>query len=232
MKTVVVGIGLLWLLAAPAAAQPMPNRSAEVAQVVQQPHVRGLFGSEDGRRQILAWIAAALNPADGSNWGLLRKMDVPGGRVPADILVWRPTLEHVDVLTDTGPAWIQHPRIELNWVWEPAPPVGLPPPVPAPPPTGSGGTVPTPPGTGASVFDAAEIVRRQMVLENELLIIKAEGRETQAITADAVREIKEHRAGVQNVWLKVAAVGGPLVTGLLTWWKLRATPAAPASGAP
>jgi hypothetical protein len=94
-----------------------PNRAAEVAQIVGG--VRQLFGSEDGRREILKVICRELNKTDGDNWGLLSKDD-RGGFVPADIIVWRPTLEHFDVLTDTGPVWGERGQIPPSWSWKAA----------------------------------------------------------------------------------------------------------------
>ena len=95
----------------------IPNRTNEVAAIVAHP--MDLFGSEDGRRRILDVICAGLNVQDGGNWGKLEK---PGPRTPADIIVWRPTLEHADVLTDSGPMWHVHGPIQPDWKWVPGQP--------------------------------------------------------------------------------------------------------------
>jgi hypothetical protein len=89
-----------------------PDRSQQVVTVVNQ-H-QDLFGSEEGRRQILAYVCAALNVTDGGDWGLLLK---PGGKIPADIIVWRLTREHIDVLTDTAATWIPKGVIAPDWEW-------------------------------------------------------------------------------------------------------------------
>jgi hypothetical protein len=63
---------------------------------------------------VLRGLCGDLNGLDGGRWGLLLKND---GRIPADILVWRPTREHFDVLSDFGPAWQNDGVIADNWNW-------------------------------------------------------------------------------------------------------------------
>ena len=89
-----------------------PDRSQEVTTIVN--NHRELFGSEDGRREICRAVCKALNPTDGGNWGLLLK---PPDRIPADIIVWKPTREHFDILTDTDPTWIAKGVIPDVWQW-------------------------------------------------------------------------------------------------------------------
>lgn len=93
---------LLCLLPRLAVAQSAPDRAGEVDTIVRA-HPE-FFGSDDARRDGLKVIVCALNTHDGGNWGRLVKLD-QGGKIPADHIVWRPTREHFDVLTDTGPMW-------------------------------------------------------------------------------------------------------------------------------
>jgi hypothetical protein len=112
--------------------QPMPDRAGDVAAIVNAG--LELFAQGDaGRLELLKRICAVLNTHDFGAWGLLEK---PGPRIPADIIVWHPTLDHVDVLSDGGPVWIPRGTIAEDWRWILAPPPGEPPPPPPPPPIG------------------------------------------------------------------------------------------------
>lgn len=131
---------LALLIATSAFAQSAPDRRGEVAGIARA-HPE-MFGSDETRRDGLKIIVCGLNQDDGGNWGRLVKND-QGGKIPADIIVWRPTREHFDVLTDSGPNWGPAGVLEnLAWQWSPVdcgaaappPPVVTPPP-PAPPPT-------------------------------------------------------------------------------------------------
>lgn len=124
----------------PVSAQSAPDRSGDVARLVAQ-HPETFRGDpstvDDRKRALLPIIVRELNVQDGGRWGLLTKTD-QGGKVPADVIVWRPTLEHFDVLTDRGPMWGPHgPVSNPAWVWtavtgSPEPPSGpADPPVPS-----------------------------------------------------------------------------------------------------
>jgi predicted double-glycine peptidase len=65
--------------------------------------------------------------------------------------------------------------------------------------------------------DSPDVLVQLSTIQNELLIIKTEGRATRAVADEAVKEIKAHREGVSKVWTRVAAIAGPIVTGLVTW---------------
>lgn len=123
----------------PVSAQSAPDRSGDVARIVSQ-HPEAFRGDpatvDDRKRALLPIIVRELNVRDGGRWGLLTKTD-QGGKVPADVIVWRPTLEHFDVLTDRGPMWGPHgPLQNPAWLWtavsgSPEPPSGpADPPVP------------------------------------------------------------------------------------------------------
>lgn len=106
----------------PTGGGAMPNRSAEVAAIVAQ-HPQYFDGTDDSRRDLVGIVARDLNatiPADGNNWGLLIKNDRTPPFIPVDIIVWKPTLEHVDVLSATAAIWIEHPAIPPEWAWHPA----------------------------------------------------------------------------------------------------------------
>ena len=72
-----------------------PDRSGEAAAVVNQ-H-RDLLGTDDSRRLILPYICAALNVLDNGQWGLLEKQERTPPFVPSDIIVWKPTMEAIQV---------------------------------------------------------------------------------------------------------------------------------------
>lgn len=104
----------------PVSAQSAPDRSGDVARIVSQ-HPEAFRGDpatvDDRKRALLPIIVRELNVRDGGRWGLLTKTD-QGGKVPADVIVWRPTLEHFDVLTDRGPMWGPHgPLQNPAWLW-------------------------------------------------------------------------------------------------------------------
>lgn len=190
---------LLYLLSpcAVLAQQPMPNRSAVVKTLVEQKYQALFDGTDDRRRTILGLLCADITPQDGDLWGMLIKHDRNPPFIPVDILVWQPTLEHVDVLTENGPAWIPHPPIPPQWAWLPCP--SGPPPTPVPP------LLPQPVGDVLAEVRAAKTIAEQ----------------ARELAAEAVSEIKAHRAGVQNTWLKVTAIAGPILTAILTWLQMR-----------
>lgn len=118
-------------VASPAAAQTAPDRSSAVSQIVSRN--TKYFTGDDGRRELLVVIACELNKTDAGNWGRLAKND-RGGFIPADILVWKPTLEHFDVLTDSGAMWNPDGPIQPSWAWSPVNCAGAPVPTPDPGP--------------------------------------------------------------------------------------------------
>lgn len=136
MRTLAVVAFVFAAVASPAHAQA-PNRADAVARITAV-HPE-FFGSDDTRRDGLKTIVCELNKQDGGAWGELSKND-QGGRIPADIIVWGPTREHFDVLTDTGPFWGSD-GVLTNPAWQwlavacaPPPPVFVPPTPPAQPP--------------------------------------------------------------------------------------------------
>lgn len=131
---------IVLVAAVPVSAQSAPDRSGDVARIVSQ-HPEAFRGDpatvDDRKRALLPVIVRELNVQDGGRWGLLTKTD-QGGKVPADVIVWRPTLEHFDVLTDRGPMWGPHGPVQNPaWLWtavsgSPEPPAGpADPPVPS-----------------------------------------------------------------------------------------------------
>lgn len=127
-------IGLL-LLSTPLFAQSLPDRSNEVRNLVTGKYAGMLNGDENRRREVLGLVCGDLNLIDGGKWGFLIKSDRNPPFIPSDILVWQPTREHVDVLTDNGPAWIVHEAIPAQWNWQICPaaaPTPTPGPLPAP----------------------------------------------------------------------------------------------------
>jgi hypothetical protein len=99
-----------------------PNRKAAVQQAFQSLTIVPKTESDEGRRQNLFAVGRYLNTLDNGQWGCLVKTD-QGGKIPADILVWRDTREHFDVITgDGGPAWIAYGTVpKPEWVWRAIP---------------------------------------------------------------------------------------------------------------
>lgn len=92
---------------------PMPNRKTEVAAIAAR--YPQAFGPPDEtvdarRRLLMPIICRELNKLDGGNWALINRLDrndedPKPGRLTSDALAWRPTREHVDVLSANGPMW-------------------------------------------------------------------------------------------------------------------------------
>ena len=213
-----VAAALIVSMVSPAFAQAMPDRRQD-AQVVADAHPE-LWTGTDNKRQLAGMICTVLNRTDSGLWGLMRKDDRTPPYIPEDIVMWRPTRAHVDVLHDSGVVpWIVHTETPTTWTWVSCGDTSTDPPPPSPPPQ--------PP-----LLDVVWFQQKLMELHNELLIVKAEARDTKsllaqgqamitALTTEAVTQIKEHRQGVQKVWLKVSAIAGPILTAIFTWLKLR-----------
>lgn len=116
-----------------------PDRRAEVAKVVAGHPPAVESPTDEARRALLFDIVRVLVALDGASWGVLVKTD-QNNKIPADIIVWRETMEHFDVLTGSDPpgspvraSWgpagvVQNPR----WIWQAVP--GVTPPQPPEPP--------------------------------------------------------------------------------------------------
>jgi hypothetical protein len=104
-----------------------PDRSAEVrAFYASHPeHFTADRHDENRRRSLPALIAhlEAGNPGDRGKWGVLVKTD-RANKVPCDVIVWKDTGEHFDIMTSTGGMWEAHGPISVNgggaWFWAPA----------------------------------------------------------------------------------------------------------------
>jgi hypothetical protein len=103
-----------------------PNRKKEVEAICRRyPQAFGPPSeTQDARRRLLIPIVAReLNKKDGGNWGVLyrndRQDDDPmPGRLTSDVIVWKPTMEHFDVLTANGAMWQGHgPITDPDWDW-------------------------------------------------------------------------------------------------------------------
>lgn len=105
----------------PTGVGAFPDRSAQIPAIVAA-NIGLLDGNDNHKRDLCGIIARALNvnnPGDGNNWGLLEKTDRVPPFVATDILVWKPTLDHVDVLTDTGATWSPDGIItNPAWLWK------------------------------------------------------------------------------------------------------------------
>lgn len=102
----------------------VPNRAREVKAIAAK--YPQSFGPPDDtldarRRLLMPIICKELNKLDGGNWALLNRLDRQDedpkpGRLTSDVLVWKPTKEHVDVLSGSGAMWQVHPVItDPDW---------------------------------------------------------------------------------------------------------------------
>lgn len=102
----------------------IPNRSKEVKAIAAK--YPQSFGPPDEtidarRRLLMPILARELNKLDGENWYLLNRLDRQDedpkpGRLTSDVLVWKPTKEHVDVLSASGAMWsVLGPVTDPDW---------------------------------------------------------------------------------------------------------------------
>lgn len=103
-----------------------PDRSNEVRELVAaHPEIFTAERHDEHRRRFLPTICATLNDVERltgnpEEWGVLVKRDRTPWVIPADVIVWRLTGEHFDVMTGTGAAWqprgpIQDQSDEWRW---------------------------------------------------------------------------------------------------------------------
>ena len=132
-----------------------PDRSQEVKQIVLTKATLPFSSDVDRRAFLVEVLVPSLKQLD-PQWAYLVKTE-QNNKIPADIIVWTPTMEHFDVLTDSGPAWIPAGVI-TNPAWVPGPIASQPGPTPTPPPATTGG------------FDAAPILAQlnNIALQNKL----------------------------------------------------------------
>ena len=103
-----------------------PDRSATVRAfyAVHPEHFTADRHDENRRRSLPALIThlETMHPTDRGKWGVLVKTD-RGNRIPCDVLVWRDTGEHFDVMNSQGGMWDPHGPISANgggaWFWAP-----------------------------------------------------------------------------------------------------------------
>ena len=157
-----------------------PDRSAAVlAFYAGHPeHFTADRHDENRRRSLPALIAhlETVNPGDRGKWGVLVKTD-RNNKIPCDVIVWKDTGEHFDIMTSTGGMWEAHGPISVNgggaWFWAPATvvdpngeeralqgPPFEPPPIPDPEPR------PTP------TVDLAPIVRKVDALRADVAALR------------------------------------------------------------
>ena len=91
----------------------VPNRSADV-QAICAAHPEAFppgDANDPARLQLLTETMVpeinAAHPEDHGNWGVLTKTD-QGGKIPCDVMVWRPGTVTIDVMTGTGASWDVH----------------------------------------------------------------------------------------------------------------------------
>lgn len=134
------------------------------------------FASDDRRRIVLFKIINYLNVNfDGGKWGALVKNDRTPPFIPTDIIVWRDTREHFDILTDGGPMWGANGVIDNpEWQWQEAPNAGpIPGPVPQPEPTPAPTPGPTP--SHDPMLDEIHADNLQIIDQNNRLLVTMHG---------------------------------------------------------
>jgi len=170
----------------------VPNRKAVIESVMAMFAAQTVAPAAEidgiGRR-LLPHFIEAMPIAERSNWGVLRKST---GTFPYDILVWKPTREHIDVLTSravsgdeqhdkTGPrrligTWGNVgvlPRLDWTWCdWRQSGIVPLESAVVEPPAPPVEPPVPPPVPPDQSV-PLVELVQRVSVLEAKFAALKA-----------------------------------------------------------
>jgi hypothetical protein len=177
-----------------------PDRSIAVAdyismfpQTFEDEHGAKL-GKDDPRVDtqrlaLLPGLIRVLNTLDGGEWGLCSKDD-QGGKIPSDIVVWRPTREHFDVMTGTGPSWQPRGVMPLAWTWKAVPPIAAPP-VVAPP------VVEPPPDAPPPADDASHIDHLEEIFH---VFVFAIGQLQQSITALDARLGQLQQDGIKIKW--------------------------------
>lgn len=139
-----------------------PDRSREVREILGTVPVAVKTVADVGRRTNLFLIARVLNRLEASpEWGVLTKTD-QGNKIPGDILVWRSTMEHFDVITGAGlPAWQPDGIVpSARWIWTAVDGEGPPPPPPPPPPASA---------TLEEVADRLTLIEGELVALRHLL---------------------------------------------------------------
>lgn len=157
-----------------------PNRREFIANLFSSGAITALpeTDADDGRRSNLYRIIAALNVADGGQWGCLVKTD-QGGKVPADIIVWRSTMEHFDILAGGGggPVWKESGIVPNDtWIWKAVGGVDVPngPETPNTPETPNNGTVVPAADFVAAVLSFIEDARAKLgVMHQDILATKS-----------------------------------------------------------
>jgi hypothetical protein len=104
-----------------------PDRSATVrAFYASHPeHFTTERHDEDRRKSLPALIAhlETVNPGDRGKWGVLVKTD-RNNKIPCDVIVWKDTGDHFDIMDSQGGMWGAHGPISVNgggaWFWAPA----------------------------------------------------------------------------------------------------------------
>jgi hypothetical protein len=104
-----------------------PDRSATVrAFYAGHPEHFTTDRHDENRRRSLPALITHLevtHPGDRGKWGVLVKTD-RNLKVPCDVIVWKDTGEHFDVMDSQGGLWNAHGPISVNgggaWFWAPS----------------------------------------------------------------------------------------------------------------
>jgi hypothetical protein len=113
--------------ATPEPAAFVPNRFADV-EAICLAHPESFPPGADNDAARLQLLTETMvpqinrdHPEDGGNWGVLTKTD-QGGKIPCDVMVWRPGTVTIDVMTGTGASWDVHGAANNPlWLWTACP---------------------------------------------------------------------------------------------------------------
>ena len=109
----------------------MESRQSVVQTVLDsRPEWRSTIDRDEAKAAVLAYVVDGLNKFDMTDqWGILIKTD-QGNKIPNDVVVWKPTMRHIDVLPGEGIKAIWDDKGIVNnpaWVWGKAPAIANPP---------------------------------------------------------------------------------------------------------
>jgi hypothetical protein len=105
----------------------VPNRRADV-EAICAAHPEAFPPGDANDPARLALLTETMvptinrdHPEDNGNWGVLTKTD-QGGKIPCDVMVWRPGTVTIDVMTGTGASWDVHGAANNPlWLWTACP---------------------------------------------------------------------------------------------------------------
>ena len=198
VKRLIVFVLVGLLTASPVFAQAAPDRRAAVAEILSDLPRQAKTPADEGRRANLYAIVRGLTSQGDCCWGVLVKTD-QGNKIPGDVIVWRPTMEHFDVITgDGGPFWEAHGAVSNPaWIWQAVP--GGEPSTPAPPSQPPVVVVPPPSPAACDVSQLSSrldaCLMKMDALSRDLAKHEEESAKTRSAVAKVLTDAKTWIAG-------------------------------------